>query len=579
MYVKSCQKICFLWANVELKYFKLATAVILLFATQHLPAQSPYKVYMIDEYGTTEKLHLSRFHKTDTASVIIGTLRNKGYFLANIDSIIFSDDAKTYKIYKGEKYKIAHVNWDNVPREMLFSLGVGELKEKKYSTTVIAKYIDKILIATQNAGYPFAVVSFDSVRLIDNNISVFLGFQAGQYITFDSMRVDGLDRTNKTFLSKYLQMPVGSAYNESSFRRMPKKLTEMEYLSLLATPEVDFVNEKAIIQVQVEEQKVNTFDGIVGFLQNPTDGKMTITGMVDLELNNMAGKGRALGVNWQQQRALSQTLDVGYSHPLFIGSKISFSADFNQIKQDTTFTNTNFLFGFGIPLKNTKASITYHRNSGRQFGSAMFDNVDGLADFNIDYYDFGVSYVTIKRSELLKKGVRSSTSMAVGDKKILTADSLHFAQGNRNSVQLRLQAHVTAQLPISKSVVLWSNFQAKALFNRQLFVNDLFRLGGLNSLRGFNELEFFASKYALMNTELRWFWAENSFVFTFIDTATIEKRILSEKKSDNSLGLGLGLSLNTNSGLFTLVYALGRQQGQEINFNQAKIHFGFSSRF
>jgi outer membrane protein assembly factor BamA len=114
------------------------------------------------------------------------------------------------------------------------------------------------------------------------------------------------------------------------------------------------------------------------------------------------------------------------------------------------------------------------------------------------------------------------------------------------------------------------------LFNSLLFRSELYRLGGLNSIRGFNENEFFAVWYAIASIEQRLYFQESSFLFLFADYA----RINEGKDGDFSvLGAGAGLSFLTQAGVFSLVYALGESPTQRFNPTFSKIHFGISSRF
>jgi hypothetical protein len=65
----------------------------------------------------------------------------------------------------------------------------------------------------------------------------------------------------------------------------------------------------------------------------------------------------------------------------------------------------------------------------------------------------------------------------------------------------------------------------------------------------------------------------------FADLAYYESEILEEKTSDYPIGLGFGLNFATKAGIFSLNYALGKQENQSFNLRSAKIHFGFISRF
>ena len=107
----------------------------------------------------------------------------------------------------------------------------------------------------------------------------------------------------------------------------------------------------------------------------------------------------------------------------------------------------------------------------------------------------------------------------------------------------------------------------------------MFRLGGLNTIRGFNENQFFASNYILSNVELRIILESRSYLFLFSDQSYLVFDNGATRISDLPIGFGLGLQLGTKSGDFRFAYALGRSKDSSVNFNQSKIHFGIINRF
>ena len=132
-------------------------------------------------------------------------------------------------------------------------------------------------------------------------------------------------------------------------------------------------------------------------------------------------------------------------------------------------------------------------------------------------------------------------------------------------------------------VLVWFNrLKAGRTFNDQLFRNDGYRLGGLNSIRGYGENLFFASQFVYINSEARYFLDEVSFLTLFVDAGHIRRQfdVLVSDENFLPVGFGAGINFSTNAGIFNFVYALGVQEGGEgVNFNQSMIHFGYVSRF
>ncbi|HEY9117017.1 MAG TPA: BamA/TamA family outer membrane protein, partial [Roseivirga sp.] len=124
--------------------------------------------------------------------------------------------------------------------------------------------------------------------------------------------------------------------------------------------------------------------------------------------------------------------------------------------------------------------------------------------------------------------------------------------------------------------------QGGLISGENLFQNDAFRIGGLNSLRGFNESYFFTTGFLFANFESRFYLDETSYLLLFTDIGYVESDFVNQisKSFEWPLGVGTGISFATNTGIFNFVYALGTSKSTgAINFNQSKIHFGFTTRF
>ena len=108
-------------------------------------------------------------------------------------------------------------------------------------------------------------------------------------------------------------------------------------------------------------------------------------------------------------------------------------------------------------------------------------------------------------------------------------------------------------------------------------INELFRFGGINSIRGFNENSLQANAFTGIIAEYRYLLASNLYLHSITDfgyfqdkTANIEDRLL---------GLGFGFGLFTKNGLFNLVYANGSTSEQAIKLSNSIVHISFKTNF
>ena len=108
----------------------------------------------------------------------------------------------------------------------------------------------------------------------------------------------------------------------------------------------------------------------------------------------------------------------------------------------------------------------------------------------------------------------------------------------------------------------------------------MFRLGGLNLLRGFNDFEFYASSYALSTIEFRYFTAADSYLLLFYDQAYYQRKLPGSFAEDLPLGFGAGVSFATPAGVFQFIYSTGRSEQQpQLSLTNARVHFGLASKF
>jgi hemolysin activation/secretion protein len=149
---------------------------------------------------------------------------------------------------------------------------------------------------------------------------------------------------------------------------------------------------------------------------------------------------------------------------------------------------------------------------------------------------------------------------------------LQTAQGS-----LKTQAHRFFQTGRQSTIRL--ALQSGWLMGEKPLRNELYQVGGIKTLRGFDEESIFASGYFIGTVEYRYHIAETSHLFAFADLAHVEQRSYADRSKERFAGLGMGLTFETKSGLFSLAYAAGKREGLPLNWRESKIHFGFVSLF
>ena len=82
----------------------------------------------------------------------------------------------------------------------------------------------------------------------------------------------------------------------------------------------------------------------------------------------------------------------------------------------------------------------------------------------------------------------------------------------------------------------------------------------------------------ISSLEYRFLLDKNSNAFIFYDQGIYEDNTLTYK-IDNPFGVGAGISFGSKIGIFSISYALGKQENNPLEFRNGKIHFGYITYF
>jgi translocation and assembly module TamA len=517
-------------------------------------------------------------------------LQQDGYLTAAADSFFFRRDTVYVNYYVGERFRWAYLRAADPGDDFWPAVG---FKEKYYrqapvSPAQFSRLQEAVLTVAENNGYPFARVQLDSLRLEGGAISGVLRLDRGQPVEFDSLQIAGSSRAGRRFLSRYLQIYPGQPYSQQKVDRADQLLRALPYVTLRQPAQVAFARNRARVYLFIDDKKANQFDGIVGFLPDPRrKGGLLINGELNLQVRNIRGTGKQLGLQWRKVGQASQVLDASYLHPNFLGSPFELGTTFNLYKQDSTFltlrprVQLSYYTGRG-----SKVSFFSEVRSSRLLLSApgVRSRQDTLADVRYQAYGIALQHSTLDDLYFPKSGFLADGQLAVGNKTVLRNPA--FEAGYYDTLDLK-----SAQLSgawrgeyfwqLARNSVLLTRLQGETLFNRRLFRNDLFRVGGLNSLRGFTDFAFYASTYGVGTLEYRFYTASDSYVLLFYDQGYYRRDLPRDKTQQYPFGLGGGISFSTGAGIFQFIYAVGRSRelNQPVSLNFSRIHFGIVSRF
>ena len=145
--------------------------------------------------------------------------------------------------------------------------------------------------------------------------------------------------------------------------------------------------------------------------------------------------------------------------------------------------------------------------------------------------------------------------------------------------QFRLAFSIDKYWKLAARHTIKTSFDGKYFYSAHIFENEKYRIGGVNSLRGFDDQSIFTPYYAMANVEYRFLLSKNSYFSTFFNAAMVQDARAGKGSFDFPFGFGAGAAIETKAGIFGISYAMGKQLDNKINFKSAKIHIGYVNYF
>ena len=509
-------------------------------------------------------------------------LYQQGYLEASIDTCITDGNTSRCQIYAGRRYQWARLSAGNVAVEIA---SAARFREKLYAGRPISprqfgRLLEALLTESENSGHPFAQVWLDSIVHGQDGISANVNLDRGPLIRLDSLIVRGSARTNMRYLYSYIGIRPGDIYNEASIQRVEKRIRELPFVTQQQRPYVQFSPERTKLFLFLDQKKASSINGILGLQPDPVTSKITFTGDLDLRLRNALKRGEAIEINWRKLQDQTQDLRLRFNLPFAFNTPFGTDLSLKLFKRDTTFLEINSRAALEyILVQGDKLSLFVNSKSSDRLGSNTFAQ-PGLADVRLIGYGLGLQRERFDYRFNPRSGHSLNIEASAGNKRTSTAVfDQQVPAPEVKSIQYEMNGSAIAHVAIGRRSTIRIAGQGGWMVNEDLYRNELYRIGGLRTLRGADEASIFASAYAIGTLEYRFVFEQNSNFFVFADQAYWEDRAQEVSITDTPIGFGTGVTFETKAGLFSLTYALGRQFSNPIELRSGKIHFGFISLF
>jgi hypothetical protein len=505
------------------------------------------------------------------ADSLVHKLYRSGFINAQNQSLEKKNDSTYRAVYfLGQKYKLIRVFYSDS------SFSKKQLREISQDVSdgyfiltfeTAEASLQKLNSLQTETGNTFARLKLTNLETKNNLVTATLGTQGRSFRTLDSIIVKGYEKFPRSFLKYYVGVKTGRNFNKKKILQQNTVIDNLGFANTLKAPEVLFREETTTAYFYIEKQNNNLFDGILGFATDEETQRLQLNGYLNLELNNNLNFGEQLLINYKADGNEQQNFRAKVKMPYLLKSPFGISLELNIFKRDSTFVTTQQEAQLSYQLN--PISSVYIGYKGYESSNLLDEAIAGVAveDYSSTFFTAGGIVIIPQNSRLfprkteLQLGAEFGQRESEGPKQDQTRTSLlanHIVNlGGKNSVFLQNSTNV--------------------LFSDRYFTNELFRFGGINSIRGFNENSIDASLFSVLNTEYRYTLNPELYVHSIIDLSYFENEPLALKQKLYSFGAGIGLL--TKGGLFKFNIANGNSENQNFSFSNTKIHLSLTTRF
>lgn len=442
----------------------------------------------------------------------------------------------------------------NITKDSL-SLSIGELES----------WMNNHLKTLENKGYSLTKLNLINYQYNNSKLTASLNLELQSIRKIDDIKIQGSTSFPKNIAKNINKKFKNKTFNKALVQTINNNFEQFPFITQTKYPEILFTTDSTKVFVYIEKTKPNKFDGYIGFANND-EGKLVFNGYLDLALQNVLNSGEKFNLYWKNDGNDQTSFNLGSELPYLFKSPLGIKANLQIFKKDSTFQNTQRQLNIGYYFSyNKKVFLGYQGTTSADIQNSNSFSINNFKNNFItstfDYYKRNNESLLFpeKTNIMLKLGIGSRTITTQKESQFFTElQAQHlFALNSKNSIQVKNQT-----LYLESPTYL---------------TNELFRFGGINSIRGFRENSLQGNFFSAILAEYRYQLASSIYMYSITDYGFYQDK--STNTQNNLLGLGFGFGLITNNGLLNLVYANGSTKNQAIEFSNSIVQLSFKTSF
>ncbi len=444
-----------------------------------------------------------------------------------------------------------------------------DLKDRPVDEAPLPPALLRALGGLARRGYPFAEARPGSFDLNGDRITGVITVDPGP-----RAHITGLELTGKTITRPATAMRIagvrpGDLYTGEEDRLVRERLARSGLFTRVGDVDVAPGEDPGdvLLRIPVREPAYTRFAGILGV--SGRDARLT--GLLDLELNNIAGTAREAAARWENRGDDLTRFALRYREPWLPLVPIGVSGDLTHDVRREVYSYTRWEVdgdlswgdGWRVRLGRGGTRAVETATAGTRATEGFT-----LAGLELD-----------RRNSTLvpTAGFRLGVTSRRGQKRFtVTADSLdmRFDRTRWDAEAEGYRRFGRRWLGVARARFLFLDTPEDTLPRY-----DLFAVGGATSLRGYREEQYLTAAAGIVQLEWRWLAdARGSALYLFTDAALISPRgDRAERDSFKTFLLGTGVGVRQASRLGILGVEYGVAKGE--NPLDGRIHLRLDAVF
>ncbi len=236
-----------------------------------------------------------------------------------------------FTLDEGPRYKIGDVSINSAISDIdtkALKKHIEIKKGKWYNSKLIEQSVTNLTEELGKKGFVFVDVTPNFVRHDDKTIDVSFDINEGERTFVNRINIFGNTRTLDEVIRREFRLDEGDAFNVSKIKDSRRNIENLNYFSKIDIEPNPIDNNKADIDINVEEKSTGYFNVGIGY--STTDGALVNAGITE---NNFMGKGQEISLDASVSQR-TKDYSFSFTEPYFLGRRLSAGFDLFYSDED-----------------------------------------------------------------------------------------------------------------------------------------------------------------------------------------------------------------------------------------------------